>query len=278
MRTVPFMPKLIIFIFIILFSFHSLASAQKKSPTYYGENIPSPENYGEVYLNNYSKKAGVAPVVFDHWLHRAKFTCRICHIDIGFAMQTEATDIKAADNMNGYFCGSCHDGKRVIEGKKVFAACADTYTKEEGKRCARCHSDGLTGTREYNYKTFTAKLPRLKESDLIDWEKAEAKRKIKPIDFIEDISFNRPPLKAQEDFSIVAKSNSVSDVMFSHKKHVIWNGCAVCHPLIFPSSKQGTVQYSMFQIMEGEYCGACHMKVAFSAWLCYKCHKERMEF
>jgi c(7)-type cytochrome triheme protein len=255
-----------------------LASAKKGSLYKYVDEVPSPENFGIVYLGNYSRKAGVAPVVFDHWLHRAKFTCRVCHIDIGFAMQNNATGIKAADNMNGYFCGSCHDGKKVIAGKKVFAACADTYTKEEGKRCTRCHSDGLTGTRKYDYKKFTAKLPRLEESDLIDWEKAEDMRKIKPIDFIEDISFKRPPLEAQEDFSIVAKSKRVSDVIFSYTKHIIWNGCAVCHPMIFPSSKQGTVQYSMFQIMEGEYCGACHMKVAFSVWLCYKCHKEKMQF
>jgi len=33
-------------------------------------------------------------VVFDHWLHRAKFTCRLCHVDIGFAMKAEATDIR----------------------------------------------------------------------------------------------------------------------------------------------------------------------------------------
>ena len=277
MRKYIFMLKKIFFIFIILFSLHSIASAQKGELYKYVNEIPSPENFGIVYLDNFSQKAGVVPVIFDHWLHRAKFTCRVCHIDIGFAMKNEATGINATDNMNGYFCGSCHDGKRKFEGKKVFAACADTFTKAEGKRCARCHSDGLTGTRKYDYTTFTAKLPRLKQSDLIDWEKAEDIRKIKPIDFIEDISFKRPPLKAQEDFSIVAKSKRVSDVIFSHKKHIIWNGCAVCHPMIFPSSKQGTVQYSMFQIMEGDYCGACHLSVAFPVWLCYKCHSEPVQ-
>ena len=111
------MSKIILYIFIISFSFHGLAAAQKGSSTHFGGDIPSAENYGMVYLDNYSQKADVVPVIFDHWLHRAKFTCRICHIDIGFAMQTAATDINAVDNMNGYFCGSCHDGKRVIQGK-----------------------------------------------------------------------------------------------------------------------------------------------------------------
>ena len=34
------------------------------------DEVPSPENYGIVYLDNYSRKAGVVSVVFDHWLHR----------------------------------------------------------------------------------------------------------------------------------------------------------------------------------------------------------------
>ena len=97
------MLKKILYKSIILFSFHGLASAQKGSLCKYVDEVPSPENFGRVYLDNYSEKAGVVPVVFDHWLHRAKFTCRVCHIDIGFAMQNKATGINTADNMNGYF-------------------------------------------------------------------------------------------------------------------------------------------------------------------------------
>jgi len=33
-------------------------------------------------------------------------------------MKAETTDIKAADNINGYYCGACHDGKRVFEVKR----------------------------------------------------------------------------------------------------------------------------------------------------------------
>ena len=218
-------------------------------------------------------KAGVSPVVFDHWLHRAKFTCRICHIDIGFVMKGEATDIRAADNINGYYCGSCHDGKRAVEGKEIFAACAVNYTEEEGKRCGRCHSEGKTVQREYNFKTFTENFPRLR-GPLIDWEKAEIEGKIKPVDYLAGISFKRDPLVAQEDFTIGVNKWRMSDVIFSHKKHIAWNGCAVCHPSIFPSTKKGTVKYSMDDIMEGKYCGVCHVRVAFSVWLCRKCHKD----
>jgi c(7)-type cytochrome triheme protein len=260
------MPPLVLYTFIAIFFLPIVASAQ----------VPSHESYGTVILDNYSKEAGVVPVVFDHWLHRAKFTCKLCHVDIGFTMKAEATEIRAVDNINGYYCGSCHDGRRVIEDKKIFAACAVKYTEEEGKRCARCHSVGRTGQRKYNFKTFTAKLPRL-FGDLIDWETAEKQGKIKPTDFLEGISYKRAPLKPQEDFSMEVKSWSWPDVIFSHKKHIVWNGCEVCHPLIYQSSKKGTVRYSMVEIMEGESCGVCHVSVAFSVWLCSKCHKKTVQ-
>ena len=38
---------------------------------------PLPFEYGRVVIDNYSKRYRLAPVVFDHWLHRAKFTCRL---------------------------------------------------------------------------------------------------------------------------------------------------------------------------------------------------------
>jgi c(7)-type cytochrome triheme protein len=268
------MPPIVLYVFIILFLIPASASSQVSS-SQYSQEIPAPQYYGKVILNNYARKAGMDPVVFDHWLHRAKFTCRICHIDIGFAMEAKATGISAVDNINGYYCGSCHDGKRVIEDKAIFAACAVKYSEEEGKRCARCHSKALTGQGEYDYSTFTENLPRLQKK-IIDWEKAEAEGKIKPIDSLEGISYKRAALKAQRDFSIEVSSWK-SDVIFSHKKHTVWNGCEVCHPLIFSSSKKGTVQYSMFEIMEGEYCGVCHLSVAFPVWFCYKCHKDPVQ-
>ena len=239
----------------------------------FSQKIPLPQNLGKVILNNYSEQAGIAPVVFDHWLHRDKFTCRVCHIDIGFAMEEGATGITADLNMQDQYCGACHNGKRTIDDKVIFDSCAEKYTPKEGQRCVRCHSKGIKGKREYVFEEFTKNLPRLKAGNLIDWDKAEEEGIIKPMDFLPGVSFHRDPLKAQEDFSIEV-TTWASDVIFSHKKHALWNGCAVCHPLVFPSSQKGTVKYTMFQIRRGEYCGICHLKVAFSVWLCYKCHKN----
>ncbi|RMG73133.1 MAG: hypothetical protein D6710_03880, partial [Nitrospirae bacterium] len=51
------------------------------------KRMPKPHEYGNIVIDNYSTKKNIAPVVFNHWLHRAKYTCRLCHVDIGFAMK-----------------------------------------------------------------------------------------------------------------------------------------------------------------------------------------------
>jgi len=227
-----------------------------------------PSDYGKVILNNYSSSADPGPVVFDHWLHRAKFTCRLCHVDIGFAMQANATGINASTNHQGFHCGACHDGKRLFEGKPVFAACSDG---PKGKECDRCHSLAKRAVRKYDYDAFTAKLP--KDSFYgIDWMAAEDKGKVKPVDFLEGISVKRAPIQTRQDFSIKAGLSWVHPIVFSHEKHSIWNGCELCHPEIFPTARKETVQFSMFLNIEGRYCGACHGKVAFPLNHCNRCH------
>src|SRR5210317_2090295 len=116
--------KKVIFITGLLFSIIGIAFAQNGVK----KRRPLPFEFGRVVINNYSEAAHLSPVVFDHWLHRAKFTCRLCHIDVGFVIKAEMTAIRATDNMIGYYCGSCHDGKRVFEDKEIFASCAEKYT------------------------------------------------------------------------------------------------------------------------------------------------------
>jgi len=239
--------------------------------------LPSPKKHGQVILRNFTRGTALAPVIFDHWLHRAMFTCRLCHVDLGFSMQEGATKINADLNIQGYYCGSCHDGKRKHLGKEIFTACADTYTKDDENKCVICHSQGKISVRQHTYQSFTQKLPLLPGSKAIDWDKAEEMKLISPIDFLEGISIKRNALKEPENFSITSKASWASDVKFSHKKHVAWNGCEICHPDIFPSTEKGTIQYNMLQINRGQYCGACHLKVAFPVALCKQCHTNSVK-
>jgi c(7)-type cytochrome triheme protein len=234
---------------------------------YLPQPAPEPSEYGKVILDN--SKTGPGPVVFDHWLHRSMFTCRLCHVDVGFAMQAKATGISASTNRQGFHCGACHDGKKVFEGKTIFPACSDT-PNENGQQCDRCHSLGKKGVRKYQYKEFTAKFP--KGIYGVNWEAAEKSGVIKPADFVEGLSVKRTKMQNRQDFSVNSAYWWVRPVGFSHEKHSVWNGCELCHPEIFPTAQKNTVPFSMFSNIEGRNCGACHGKVAFPLNNCQGCH------
>lgn len=235
---------------------------------------PKPSEYGKVVIDNFSAKSGLAPVTFDHWSHRDKFTCRLCHVDIGFAMKADGTQIKAADNMRGYFCGTCHNGKMLTGNRKIFAACSKEFTKEEYSRCKKCHTETNGAKHEDEFEKFAERLPKGRFGNGIDWEKAEEQGLIKPVDIIESVSIKRVTMANKKDFSLASKTEGMPEIIFSHKKHTVWNGCELCHPDLFLGVKKGSTKYSMVEIFDNKYCGACHTSVAFPLTDCQRCHTK----
>ena len=75
------------------------------------------------------------------------------------------------------------------------------------------------------------------------------------------------------DFDIIFKNTrSMPYVRFPHKAHTEWLTCANCHPAIFIPQK-GANPISMSDIIQGNYCGVCHGKVAFPPTMnCGRCH------
>lgn len=67
--------------------------------------------YGDVVINNYSDEAAVSPVVFPHWFHRIRYTCKTCHTDLNIKLSAGSNNIKMSDIMDGQYCGACHDGE-----------------------------------------------------------------------------------------------------------------------------------------------------------------------
>jgi c(7)-type cytochrome triheme protein len=225
-------------------------------------------DYGRVVLDGNTRKAGVAPAVFDHWRHRARFTCRLCHVDVGFAMSRGESNISASTNRRGFHCGACHDGSTRYEGKPIFASCSERKDAASNPTCVRCHSDG----RAQSAAEYAAlKLPRGPLFD-VDWQKAEEEGKIHPLDALEGVSVARPPMAMDRDVQIRSQASWMTDVKFSHRKHAAWNGCEVCHPEIFPRTKAGATPFTMLDISGGQACGACHGKVAFPLAYCDRCH------
>lgn len=232
--------------------------------------MPSFE-YGSIVMNKYSEANNVAPVVFRHWVHRSKHTCRLCHIDIGFAMEAGGTGVTEADNRAGRYCGVCHNGKEAFgwEDKTVLGG--------EKKNCNKCHSEypvGQNPEAESKFAKLAEELPKGRFGNGIDWLAAEEQGLIKPKDFIQGISFDRPKMKHdQGEIKIDAKLTGLQDVIFSHKKHAVWNGCELCHPDIF-TLKAGGTKFTMAENFAGKYCGACHGKVAFPNRDCGLCHAK----
>ena len=229
-----------------------------------------PPDYGRVVLANFTSKAGMAPAQFDHWRHRARYTCRVCHVDLGFAMSAGATRVSATTNQSSFHCGSCHNGTARSGGRVIFAACGPRTTPEDETRCRRCHSRGDAAQRRKDFEEFAAELPRMGAARDVDWEKAEARGSIRPADQVEGVSIPRRPIQMDKEVAIASKGWAES-VIFSHKKHAVWNGCEVCHPDIYPHT-QGAVRSTMLEISSGASCGACHGKVAFSLGECERCH------
>lgn len=254
---------LVILLLLVCASFVSAETfgVKKKSPR--------PEEYGNVVINNFSEKNNAAPVVYNHWLHRAEYTCRLCHVDLGFAMVAGGTGITEEDNKNGIYCGACHNGKEAFGPEK------DSPFGPKKKNCDRCHSYGKKVKFEKDFYKFTKGFPRARFGNRVDWLKAEDKGLIKLKDYLPGITIKRKALKIPLDSELHAQEKGMPDIIFSHKKHAVWNGCELCHPEIF-GVKKGATKYSMQDIFEGKFCGACHGKVSFVNLDCQLCHSKEV--
>jgi len=257
MKKILFITTLLLLVFVEISL--SLPGVKKRKPL--------PFEYGRIVINNSSEKAHIAPVVFDHWIHRGKYTCRVCHIDLGFTMEAGSTGITASDNMDGYYCGTCHNGK------DAFTSCKIDTMLANNPECERCHSLGIKIKKKYGFRPYTKDFPRGRFGNGVDWEQAESTGKIQLQDIIAGVSMEDTFQYMNKDFEVGAKVEGFPDIIFSHEKHSVWNGCGGCHPGIF-GVKKGTTQFTMQDIYQGKYCGVCHGKVAFPVTDCQRCHTK----
>lgn len=228
---------------------------------------PKPHEYGSVVIDTVSTANDIAAVEFSHWFHRSRYTCRLCHVDIGFAMIVGETGITEADNRHGLYCGTCHNGTIAFGWK-------DSETGEEStENCVRCHSVGRSVEPQHDFYVFWEGMPRQRFGNGIDWVKAEDNGLVQPVDILEGVSIERPKLMNPSDEELEPKEVTMPDIVFSHTKHTVWNGCEVCHPQIFGVTSSAN-QYTMQEIFDGSYCGACHGKVSFANDDCQRCHTK----
>jgi c(7)-type cytochrome triheme protein len=213
-----------------------------------------PDEYGNILITRTSEDA-----TFSHWIHRQKFTCRVCHFELEFNMQVNTTEITEEANKSGRYCGAagCHDGKAAFGHEKP--------------HCAKCHNGDLGYGKERFSKL--SKFPKAKAGNCIDWVQAMAKGLIKPVRYLtvkppSDIAVVKPLL-------LEAELSGIPAAIFSHKVHVQWLDCNNCHPDIFNIKLKTTKHFSMNRILNREFCGVCHLTVAFPMNDCKRCHSDR---
>ncbi len=222
--------------------------------------------YGTVIMYGKSRKGGMKPAVFAHWSHRAKYTCRVCHLDLGFSMRSGDTGITREQYLSGKYCGACHDGKIA-------------FSVKDGSQggCEKCHLENQKSL-EVAFEKFAATMPPASFGNGIDWIKALREGKITPRNTLtpEQSSMTLPE-KLRQPLKLGTVSPR-SDVLFSHAEHFAELDCSSCHPEIFNIKKKGTQQFSMEANLYGSYCGACHMFVSFPMNDCRRCHSSMSNY
>jgi len=222
--------------------------------------VPAPEMYGEIIMDKNSANKEIGLVRFSHSKHRVKYTCRVCHYELDFAMKSgETSFVCDQGRMNGKYCAVCHDGK-ISFGPRD----GDKYN------CRKCHGAGAnsSGTK---FAELQGRLPRTKFGDEIDWARAMENGLIKPED---TLSGKKKEMVNIKTLTLRAEWSGISSAIFPHLTHERWLDCAICHPDLFNIKKKTTATLRMSNMVNGESCGLCHLRVAFPLDDCRRCHPD----
>jgi c(7)-type cytochrome triheme protein len=218
--------------------------------------VPPIELYGNILIDRASNSAGVKPVTFSHWSHRVNHTCTVCHFELEFNMVLNTTYITEEENKYGRYCGACHNG-----------TIAFGHTKEH---CEKCHN-GDIGYGQEKFKILS-KLPLAPLGNGVDWVRAIQDGLIKPANYVLE---KFQSLEFERDVIIESPWAGISPISFPHSIHGAWLDCSNCHPEIFNIRRKGTKGLSMKSIVNYEFCGVCHGKVAFPPNdNCKRCHPQ----
>ncbi len=118
-----------------------------------------PDRYGTILIDRAATEGPSKAVAFSHWRHRARYSCRVCHYELGFEFEKNASEITEADNKHGLFCGACHDG-------------TEAFPVTDTAQCDRCHT-GKIRSEKAAFKKFSSDLPKAPYGNEVDWVQAQ---------------------------------------------------------------------------------------------------------
>lgn len=216
--------------------------------------LPPPPEYGNLLISRVTNSS-MPPVAFSHWRHRIEYTCRVCHIELEFGMKANTTEINCAEDMSERYCRSCHDGKTAFD---------------QGTECTRCHNgDVSSGSKKF--RALISGVPSSRYGNRIDWSRALKRKRIRPRRSLFGEG-DYKPLTFKKTLNLEAEWPYIPAAVFPHGAHILWLDCENCHPDTFVIKKKRTIHFEMKGILEGKFCGVCHLSVAFPVHDCKKCH------
>lgn len=218
--------------------------------------LPPPNQYGSVLIDRTSTANNILPVGFSHLSHRLRYTCRVCHAELDFAMVVNKTEITEEGNRQGEYCGACHNGKTAFGHTEA--------------HCQKCHSGDI----RVGESAFAqlGRLPRAPFGNKIDWVSALDSNLIQPQKSLFDPDYQ--PLTFNKKLSLESRWTGTPPAIFPHEQHKQWLDCSNCHPDIFNIKKKTTQHFEMIYILQRKFCGVCHMNVAFPLDDCKRCHPK----
>jgi hypothetical protein len=179
------------------------------------------------------------------------FTCRVCHVDIGFAMKAGARTsrrptmravITAAPVITAKWSRKENPSSQPAPRKRSWTTRNDASAATP---MARKSHPILTSSNSVN------RFPKnASETDWIGKNRRSWDSSSPPLFFL--ASPQQEILSPSRRTCAKPKVEGMPDIIFSHKKHTVWNGCELCHPDIFMGVKRGTVKYSMVDISQGQ--------------------------
>ncbi|MBI5639561.1 MAG: hypothetical protein HZA17_03960 [Nitrospirae bacterium] len=241
---------MVLMMFSLFFLTGGIAAAQ-----WFEEQLPPllpPPQYGNILINRNSVKSDMLPVSFSHWIHRSKYTCRVCHTELEIDMKVNSTEITMDKIGKGQYCGACHDGETA-------------FGQEE---CQKCHTGDIAAGSD-KFKKLPS-LPKTGFGNRIDWVEAWKKKLIKPKKALRPGEYSPPTFK--KFLTLQAEWNNIPPSIFPHDIHNSWLDCSSCHPDVFNIKLKTTKHFLMTKMFEGKFCGACHLNVAFPLNDCKRCH------
>lgn len=112
---------------------------------------------------------------------------------------------------------------------------------------------------EVDWAARYAALPR-NDAGEVAWIKALDEKLIQPKPGLADDAKDEEP--TDMDLEYVPDGQPENKVVYPHKPHTQWMGCPSCHESGLFEMEKGKAKMTMANLGEGQYCGACHGKVA----------------